>query len=112
MATQHKSGEKHSRYYWQRHVRAQQESGLSRAEYCRQQNLSYHALTYWQRKVGKPSPADPVLVPVPVEKIPQPPVRGQGAGVRIILDNTVTIEVGEQFSPQTLHRVLAVLEQQ
>ena len=46
MATQREGGEKHSRHYWQRHVRAQQESGLSRAEYCRQQNLSYHALTY------------------------------------------------------------------
>ncbi len=111
MATQHKSGKKHSRRYWQRHIRAQQASGLSRAEYCRQQHLSYHALTYWQRKVGRTSSAGPALVPVPVEKMLPPPGRGQGTGVKIILSNTVAIEVGDQFSPQTLHRVLAVLEQ-
>ena len=111
MATQHKSGKKHSRRYWERHIRAQQESGLSRAEYCRQQNISYHALTYWQSKVGKASPAGPSLVPVPVEKILPPPGSNQGTGVKIILNNTVAIEVGDQFSPQTLHQVLAVLEQ-
>ena len=111
MATQHKSRRNHSRHYWQRHVRAQQESGLSQAEYCRQHNLSYHALTYWRRKLGKPSPSAPALVPVPVEKILRPPVRGQGAGVKIILNNTVVIEVSERFSPLVLQQVLSVLEQ-
>ena len=111
MATQDKSRRNHPRHYWQRHIRSQQKSGLSRAEYCRQQNLSYHALTYWQKKLGKASPSVTTLVPVPVEKILRPPVTSQGAGVKIILNNTVAIEVSEQFSPLTLHRVLSVLEQ-
>ena len=112
MATQNKSRRNPSRHYWQRHVRAQQESGLNRAEYCRQHNLSYHALTYWQRKLGKPSPSGPALVPVPVEKILRSPVCGQGAGVKIILNNTIVIEISEPFSPLTLQQVLSVLEQQ
>ena len=101
MVTQHKSKRNHSLHYWQRHIRTQQESGLSRAKYCRQQNLSYHALTYWQKKLGKPSPASTALVPVPVEKILRPLVTSQGAGVKIILDNTIAIEITEQFSRLT-----------
>ena len=34
---------------------------------CRQHNLSYPTLTYWQRKLGKPSSSGPALVPVPVD---------------------------------------------
>ncbi len=110
MATQHKNRINHSRHYWHGHVKAQQESGLSRAEYCRQQNLSYHALTYWQKKLGRSSPPSTALVPVPAEKIPGLPMSNQGAGVKIILHNTVAIEVTEQFSPLALQRVLSVLE--
>ena len=111
MATQHKSRRNHSRHYWQRHIRTQQESGLNRAEYCRQQNLSYHALTYWRKKLGKPSPSATALVPVPVENMLRPPIASQGAGVKILLNNAVAIEVTEQFSPVALNRVLSVLEQ-
>ena len=110
MSTQHKSRKSHSRHYWQRHSKVQQESGLSRAEYCRQQNLSYHALTYWQKKLGKLSAPTTSLVPVPVEKILRPLVSSQEAGVKIILSSTVAIEVTEQFSPLALQRVLSVLE--
>ena len=111
MATQHKSRINHPRHYWQRHISTQQESGLSRAEYCRRQNLSYHALRYWQKNLSTSSSPTTALVPVPVEKILRTPVSSQGAGVKIILDNTVAIEVTEQFSPLALQRVLSVLEE-
>ena len=65
MAAQKKSKKNHSRHYWQNHVRTHLESTLSRAEYCRRYNLSYHALSYWQRKLSKPSPLPTALVPVP-----------------------------------------------
>ena len=110
MATQHKSRKNHPQHYWQRHSKSQQESGLSRAEYCRRQNLSYHALAYWQKKLGKSSPASTALVPVPIEEILRSPVSSQGAGVKIILSNTVAVEVSDQFSALTLQRVLSVLE--
>jgi len=95
--------------YWHKHVVAQKASGLSRAEYCRQHGLSYHAMTYWQRKLGNPSHSTPTLVPVPVEKIISPPVTGQ-AGVRVILNDTIVIEVAERFSPRVLRQVVRALE--
>ena len=112
MAQQRKGRSKHSLHYWQTHIRKQQESGMNRAEYCRQHNLHYHAMTYWQRKLSRSSPAHTPLVPVPVEKIFRcRPVTNQGTGMKIILNNDVAIEVTEQFSPVALNRVLSVLEQ-
>ena len=39
---------------WRVHLDAQSNSGLSRAEYCRQHDLSYHAFGYWRRKLHWP----------------------------------------------------------
>ena len=41
-----------SRRHWQAHISAQRKSGLSRAAYCKEHNLSYHAATYWNRKLS------------------------------------------------------------
>ena len=98
---------------WQAYVQAFRRSGLSRAEYCRRQNVSYHALTYWQRKLtghgtGRSAPA---LVPVPLAShiVPHssPPGRAE---LRVILPGRLSIEVGDGFSPATLSRLLATLE--
>lgn len=104
-----------SRRHWQAHVQTQQKSGLSRAEYCRQHNLSYHALTYWCRKTAsiiKPSAHNSTLVPVPLSLAqPQQPERRNTSGLRLHIADNITIEVDTNFSPTTLHTVLSVLEQ-
>ena len=99
-----------SRHHWEAHIRAQQKSGLSRAEYCRRHDLSYHALTYWQRKLSEPSRKQTQLIPVPVERITQHRISAATSGVKILLDDRIGIEVCEQFSPKALSQVLAVLE--
>ncbi len=98
--------------YWQAHIKALSESGLSRAEYCRRQELSYHALVYWQRKFAKKAPQAIKLVPVTV---PQVSAVGAGnrtgdAGLKILLPGKLTISVGDNFSPATLVRLLNILE--
>ena len=99
-----------SRHHWEAHIRAQQKSGLSRAEYCRRHDLSYHALTYRQRKISKPSNGKSQLVPVPMEKIRRSGQPAATSGVKILLNDHIAIEVSEQFSPRALGQVLAVLE--
>lgn len=108
----YKNGENRSRsrHHWEAHIRAQQESGLSRAEYCRRHGLSYHALTYWQRKLPRPSQRQTQLIPVPTERITQHRISAATSGVKILLDDRIGIEVSEQFSPRALSQVLAVLE--
>ena len=38
------------RQFWQSHLDAWALTGLSQAEYCRQNNLKTHRFTYWKRK--------------------------------------------------------------
>ena len=96
---------------WQAHVKAQERSGLNRAEYCRRHKLSYHALTYWHRKIHH-SGQSPVLVQVPAI-LPSPEdlqTSPDTSGVSIRVSGGMSIELAEQFSPATLGAVLAILE--
>ena len=112
MAQQQECGNKYPHHYWQTHIRKLQESGLSRAEYCRRQKLSYHALTYWHRKLANSSPGAGALVPVPVQKIiNRSTATIQGAGIKILVGNDIAIEVAEHFSSSVLNQVLSMLEQ-
>lgn len=98
---------------WQAHVQAFRRSGLSRAEYCRQHKLSYHALVYWQRKFSGLSRGAPVptLVPVVIGgSIGQASPHAVPAALRVILPGRLSVEVGDAFSPATLIRLLATLE--
>jgi hypothetical protein len=95
---------------WEAHVKAQGQSGLSRAEYCRRHNVSYHALAYWQRKLHH-SDQPPVLVQVSTaQRATGNPVKQKCSGVSIRLNNSISIELAKQFSPATLEAVLGVLE--
>lgn len=97
--------------HWQAHVKALQQSGLSRAEYRRQHNLSYHALTYWHRKLSGPSSSVSTLVPVALSHgMSQAFPRLDRAALRVILPGRLSVEVGDTFSPATLLRLLAALE--
>jgi hypothetical protein len=43
--------------FWQEHLRAWSESGLTQADYCRQHELSAAAFGWWKRQLqGKPKP--------------------------------------------------------
>lgn len=97
--------------HWQAHVKTLANSGLSRADYCRQHKISYHALTYWQRKFSKPENSATTLVPVPLATQSRQPAEHSGqAGLHIILPGEISIAVGNNFSPVTLSRLLTVLE--
>ena len=101
------------RRQWQAHVQTFRRSGLSRAEYCRRQNISYHALAYWQRKLSGSGVggAVPALVPVPLAgNIASHSSLPGRAALRVILPGRLSIEVSDGFSPATLSRLLATLE--
>jgi hypothetical protein len=92
---------------WQVHVAQQIKSGLNRAEYCRQHNLSYHALAYWCRKLSKPMhPQEKSLVPVTIRSNIHQLAAQQSASLRILLPGQATIEIGDDFLPATLNKLL------
>jgi len=98
--------------YWQAHVKALSESGLSRAEYCRQHQLSYHTFVYWQRKFAPKNPQGMKLVPVALPTVPGAMTgsRVDDVGMKILLPGDIAIAVADNFSPATLAKLLNTLE--
>ena len=97
--------------FWQAHLRALGGSGLSRREYCRRHHLSYHALTYWVRKLRPTSPraTPPALVEVPACSLPL--LQRSGSAFRLYLDQGRLLEIESDFDEFGLGRLLRVLEQ-
>lgn len=97
--------------FWQTHIKAMAQSGLSRAEYCRRCNLSYYALVYWQRKLARPSSNPVTLVPVALSAVRKSSVTDSDpAPLKILLPGNLAIAVGDNFSGATLNRLLTLLE--
>jgi len=96
---------------WQVHVIQQAKSGFNRAEYCRRNNLSYHALTYWQKKLSKcqETPRQ-ALVPVTLEKSHRLKAAGKQTSIKVTLPGQVIIDIGDDFLQGTLRRVLDTFE--
>ena len=97
--------------FWQAHLRALGGSGLSRREYCRRHHLSYHALTYWVRKLRPTSPraTPPALVEVPACSLPL--LQRSDSAFRLHLDQGRLLEIESDFDEAGLGRLLRVLEQ-
>lgn len=95
---------------WQAHFGAQARSGLSRPEYCRRQQISYHAFGYWRRKLSKSTGNNVTLVPITLQAEPSRFINcGGAADLTLVLPGSMSIAVGDNFSGTTLNRLLNVL---
>jgi hypothetical protein len=113
MQTRNKRDKEANRRHWQAHVKAWRKSGYSRAEYCRMNNLSYDALTYWQQRTVTAVLPEVGNFIVPVAHIPAGtfPVQTSTAPVLTVdLKKRFKIEVTENFSASMLTRLIATLE--
>ena len=97
-----------NRRHWEAHLKAAAKSGLSRAEYCRRHNLSYHAMGYWHKRLSRDKSGQ-TFVPVNMALIRREDQLNE-SGLRILLPGKMTVAVGDSFSPATLDRLLTVLE--
>jgi len=102
------------RGFWKEQIESWQESGLSRSEFCRRQDLKYHRFVYWRKRFLRP--AAPICPPGIVELpftigaaglVPEPlkPVR-LAFGSR-----NYRIEVERDFDPIALRQLIHVLDQ-
>jgi hypothetical protein len=105
--------DKNNRRFWQAHMKALLKSGYSRAEYCRLNNLSYHALAYWQKRIGTEVEPELTSSIVPVTQIPARQISLQTTttpNFTVDLKGRFKIEVGENFSSSMLIRLINTLE--
>jgi len=94
---------------WQAHVSTWRKSGLSKAAYCRQYALSYHAFNYWKKKADRQKNTAVNFVPVPAIRIGQLADRNHPPSLKVDLGNSLKIEVHDGFTPVTLSQVVQAL---
>lgn len=112
------------RPFWQEHLQAWSESGLTQADYCRQHQLSAAAFGWWKRRLeGKPkvrkrSPASrppqrgnqTAVRFVEVQRGPDVNTSANAAVYEVLLSQGRAIRVGHEFDPDVLKRLIVTLE--
>ena len=97
--------------HWRRHVDAWRESGLSQADYCRQQGLNHKTFSVWTRRVQVDLSMDknvPLgLLPVQVE--PPASVASTQASMTLRLVHGAQLELSTAVSPRWLAELLRCL---
>jgi len=98
------------RQFWQSHLDAWALTGLTQAEYCRQNDLKVNRFTYWKRSLQKEN------LPVEFVRISAEPAKSahalhnSGVPLRLTVDSRFAIEIPDGFSPATLEQVLLTLK--
>jgi hypothetical protein len=96
-------------------------SGLTQAEFCRRRQISLHSFRkhlYQPRPAQAassdhrpPAAADHHFLPVTILHDPTPPITNSPPHLELILPNGRRITVAPGFDPQTLRRLIAVVEE-
>ena len=93
-------------------------SGLTQAEFCQQCGISIHSFRkrLYQRPIPKPTPANPPsaaaphFLPVTILPDPTPVSAATTHALELVLSNGRRIVVAPGLDPQTLRRLLALVE--
>ena len=97
------------RRYWEKQIQRWQESGLSQKQYCQQNNLTQHQLTYWKKRFVKPE-SSISFVELQIAGNVQP---GSGlarrSALRLTIGSEYQIDVDRGFDPVVLQQLIYVL---
>lgn len=104
-----KYAERHA--YWRELIKKREESGLSAAEFCRQQGIAHSRYSNWyNRFLKKDQPSIPArFVPV---KIKSEQVMARSSGIILSLKNDIQLRIesnSDKAALKTLFEVLGVL---
>jgi uncharacterized protein (DUF885 family) len=90
-------------------MEAWQASGMTQAVYCQSNGLNLKTFTYWRHRLKKQNSTTVQLVQLAAHKT-VPVHHCQPSALRMIVDNHISIEIADEFSPATLARVLDVVQ--
>ena len=95
------------RKFWEDHLGAWQESGMSQAGYCRQHGLSDKSFLYWKKRLAA---ARVTVSLVEVPGFQATPVLSGCRPLHLMIGHRYGIEIERGFDEETLGRLLQVLE--
>ena len=93
---------------WLNNYNSFNKSGLTQREYCRQEELGYWTFNSWKRRFDK-SESDTTLQEVPIKISP---AHSANSPIEIILENNLRISIPENFSENTLKKIISVMRDQ
>ena len=101
------------REFWQAHVKAWRESGLTQRAYCRRHELPEGHLSHWKHRLQKEQrrrrSTQTQLVPIRVVEDSVPGRVEHEGDLVLVFATGVRLAIGKGFKPATLRRVLEVL---
>ena len=95
------------RAFWEKHIECWKNSSLTQVDYCRENNLAIKSFGYWKRRLKEIAAEEIRFVPVAFDP---PVVTKPGAPLKVAVNGRYCIEVPDGFSPETLKKVLCVME--
>jgi len=100
---------------WADRIHAFQESGLSRKDWCQQNEIPQSTLNYWIRKIQLEAPetepaSDPVFAKLPSEQALQFNAGTGNRSVTILLPENIQIEIGADCPARLLTTLLQALK--
>ena len=95
------------RQYWEKQIELWSRSGLSKASFCREHNLSRWSFHYWKKRLQSSSQEAVSFVRLPAIAIGSV----EPAAINVRLDARYSVEVKSDFEAATLGRLLDVLEE-
>jgi hypothetical protein len=95
---------KEKRKFWEGHIQAWRESGLSQASYCRQNDLKMHRWWYWRKRISHPADSEITFVPLNFSSD-----RMYRAGVKVVTPNGYRIEVDHGFDLSKLRQLITAV---
>ena len=99
---------KEKRQFWEEHIQAWQQSGLSQVEYCRRSNLKNHQWWYWRKRLSQPCDTDVTFVPLHFSssKITNQISRGV---ISVVTPNGYRIECDSGFDVSKIRQLITTI---
>jgi hypothetical protein len=95
------------RKFWKQHLNLWQDSDLSQAEYCRQNNLDKNQWGYWKQRFVK-TESSTEFIALPVNR--SLTLLGSSS-LNLVVNDQYRIEINPGFDPNTLKMVLNTIQQ-
>ena len=88
--------------FWKNHYKLWEESSLSQAEYCRQNNLNKQLFSKWKNKISNNS-ENMKLVEIPISNLA---IETLGNEMELIINDSVKIKLNINYNEELLQKIL------
>jgi len=95
--------------YWKDQLEKWKGSGLTQAQYCRENNLRVHRFLYWRKRILPEKPPQVSLVELPIQRAVSEPLPPHGVAISLVVDGHYRIEIDKGFDPATLDQVIRIV---